>query len=161
MNLRFEELMMSWVRAGHVMSVLHECALIPPGPEPEPERWDSDCLSELLQGESAHLDPAKPADNLRKERKDYAFRRQFNEKPSITPGCPGKRPQAACLKLCFMAQITSGSLGCGQLVNSARPVHVGLCMYRRVHRVTCYCTCCLLLAPGCRRMQSWGLKSVQ
>ena len=66
-NLRFEELMMSWVHAGHVMSLLHECALIPP--EPEPEHRDSDCLSELLQGESAHLDPAKPADNLRKEKK--------------------------------------------------------------------------------------------
>ncbi len=26
-----------------------------------------------------------------KKRKDYAFRRQFNEKPSIIPGCPGKR----------------------------------------------------------------------
>jgi len=23
-----------------------------------------------------------------KKRKDYAFRRQFNEKPSIVPGCP-------------------------------------------------------------------------
>ena len=23
-----------------------------------------------------------------KKRKDYAFRRQFNEKPSIIPGCP-------------------------------------------------------------------------
>ncbi len=23
------------------------------------------------------------------KRKDYAFRRQFNEKPSIIPGCPG------------------------------------------------------------------------
>ena len=26
---------------------------------------------------------------LEKKRKDYAFRRQFNEKPSIIPGCPG------------------------------------------------------------------------
>ena len=24
-----------------------------------------------------------------KKRKDYAFRRQINEKPSIIPGCPG------------------------------------------------------------------------
>jgi len=24
-----------------------------------------------------------------KKRKDYAFRRQFNENPSIIPGCPG------------------------------------------------------------------------
>jgi len=27
-----------------------------------------------------------------KKRKDYAFRRQFNEKPSIIPGCPGTAP---------------------------------------------------------------------
>ncbi len=26
---------------------------------------------------------------LKKTRKDYAFRRQFNEKPSMIPGCPG------------------------------------------------------------------------
>jgi len=25
----------------------------------------------------------------KENRKDYAFRRQFNEKPSIIPGCPG------------------------------------------------------------------------
>jgi len=25
----------------------------------------------------------------RKKRKDYAFWRQFNEKPSMIPGCPG------------------------------------------------------------------------
>ena len=27
-------------------------------------------------------------------RKDYAFRRYFNEKPSIIPGCPGKKTSA-------------------------------------------------------------------
>ncbi len=30
-----------------------------------------------------------PQHILEKKRKDYAFRRQFNEKPSIIPGCPG------------------------------------------------------------------------
>ncbi len=30
----------------------------------------------------------------RKKRKDYAFRRQFNEKPIIIPGCPGRLLQA-------------------------------------------------------------------
>ena len=31
------------------------------------------------------------ADKQKEEkRKDYAFRRQFNEKPSIIPGCPGQ-----------------------------------------------------------------------
>ena len=33
----------------------------------------------------------KREEKKRKERKrkDYAFRRQFNEKPSLIPGCPG------------------------------------------------------------------------
>ena len=29
--------------------------------------------------------------DLEKKRKDYAFRGQFNEKPSIIPGCPGSK----------------------------------------------------------------------
>ena len=28
-------------------------------------------------------------DRKKKKRKDYTFRRQFHEKPSIIPGCPG------------------------------------------------------------------------
>ena len=32
-----------------------------------------------------------------KKRKDYAFRRQFNEKPSIIPGCPD-RHVCACVR---------------------------------------------------------------
>ena len=31
-----------------------------------------------------------------KKRKDYAFRHQFDEKPSVLLGCPGARPSAAC-----------------------------------------------------------------
>ncbi len=31
-----------------------------------------------------------------KKRKDYAFRHQFNEKPSIIPGCPGKLSLSHC-----------------------------------------------------------------
>ena len=27
--------------------------------------------------------------DLKEKRKNYAFQRQFNQKPSITPGCPG------------------------------------------------------------------------
>ena len=36
---------------------------------------------------------------IRKEKKtlDYAFRRQFNEKPSIVPGCPGKGSLTTCM----------------------------------------------------------------
>ena len=33
----------------------------------------------------------------KKKRKDYAFRRQLNEKPSIIPGCPG-----VCFLICFL-----------------------------------------------------------
>jgi len=33
--------------------------------------------------------PHAAATALEKKRKDYAFWRQFNEKPSIIPGCPG------------------------------------------------------------------------
>ncbi len=36
----------------------------------------------------------------KKKKKDYAFRRQFKEKPSITPGCPGQHciPQISFLE---------------------------------------------------------------
>ena len=36
-------------------------------------------------------DPTIVQQQTEKKRKDYAFWRQFNEKPSITPGCPVKR----------------------------------------------------------------------
>ena len=42
-----------------------------------------------------------------KKRKDYAFRRQFNEKPSIILGCPGsiaKHPLTASLQLLSCCQ---------------------------------------------------------
>ncbi len=29
-----------------------------------------------------------PLDEKEKEKKDYAFRRQFNKKPNVIPGCP-------------------------------------------------------------------------
>jgi len=32
-----------------------------------------------------------------KKRKDYTFRRQFNEKPSIVPGCPGAQVEVCHL----------------------------------------------------------------
>ena len=37
-----------------------------------------------------------------KKRKDYAFWRQFNEKPSIVPGCPGNR--SSCNESCDFAR---------------------------------------------------------
>jgi len=36
-------------------------------------------------------DRCKKRKEKTKKRKDYAFRRQFDEKPSIIPGCPGDR----------------------------------------------------------------------
>ncbi len=37
-----------------------------------------------------------------KKRKDYTFRRQFDEKPSIIPGCPGLQVTifVACFQVC-------------------------------------------------------------
>ncbi len=42
---------------------------------------------------TSHLNRRPPPKDTarKKKRKDYAFRRQFNEKPSIVPGCPGHR----------------------------------------------------------------------
>ncbi len=37
-----------------------------------------------------------PANLKEKKRKDYAFRRQFNEKPSVIPGCPGQQTCINC-----------------------------------------------------------------
>jgi len=39
-----------------------------------------------------------------KKRKDYAFRRQFNEKPSIIPSCPGceKHTTVKLMSFCLM-----------------------------------------------------------
>ena len=48
----------------------------------------------------------------RKKRKDYAFRRQFNEKPSIIPGCPGVWLQQDLMKarVCIKANEALRSL---------------------------------------------------
>ena len=35
-----------------------------------------------------------------KKRQDYAFRRQFNEKRSIVPGCPGAQMHAETNQSC-------------------------------------------------------------
>ncbi len=40
-----------------------------------------DMLEEFLQASLLH--------SCAQKRKDYAFRHQFNEKPSVIPGCPG------------------------------------------------------------------------
>ena len=41
-----------------------------------------------------------------KKRKDYAFRRQFNEKPSIIPGCPTVALKT-CLWLCWASKVSA------------------------------------------------------
>ena len=38
-----------------------------------------------------------------KKREDYAFRRQFDEKPSIIPGCPGLQQQHEAASKVFKA----------------------------------------------------------
>jgi len=42
------------------------------------------CLRKLLQNRQ----PSTAISRSFKKRKDYAFRRQFDEKPIIIPGCP-------------------------------------------------------------------------
>ena len=49
-----------------------------------------------------------------KKRKDYAFRRQFNEKPSITPGCPATLCETRALQMrlyAFSSRITKRMSG--------------------------------------------------
>jgi len=46
--------------------------------------WTSTVSRGSADGETAQLGCCE----FRKKRKDYAFRRQFIEKPSILPGCP-------------------------------------------------------------------------
>ncbi len=47
-------------------------------------------FTHMLQGNTCLLNAAIFNNNEAAEkRKDYTFRRQFNEKPSIIPGCPG------------------------------------------------------------------------
>ncbi len=41
-----------------------------------------------LEGGHPNVDQVCPSERKEKKRKDYAFQRQSNEKPSITPGCP-------------------------------------------------------------------------
>ncbi len=41
-----------------------------------------------LQTQTVQHSNGKKRKEKEKKRKDYAFRRQFNEKPSIIPGCP-------------------------------------------------------------------------
>ena len=45
----------------------------------------------FLQPTCIMSDRCKKRKEKTKKRKDYAFRRQFDEKPSIIPGCPGDR----------------------------------------------------------------------
>ena len=55
------------------------------------------CLAGNEEAESAAAKPVSlpillhkySQKRTEKQRKDYAFRRQFDEKPSIIPGCPG------------------------------------------------------------------------
>ncbi len=55
------------------------------------------CLAGNEEAESAAAKPVSlpillhkySQKRTEKQRKDYAFRRQFDEKPSIMPGCPG------------------------------------------------------------------------
>ena len=64
------DIMMVMERDSEGVSCLHAIAHTP---SPGKTAWTSDNLS-----------------NSQKKRKDHAFRRQFDEKPSVIPGCPGQ-----------------------------------------------------------------------
>ncbi len=46
----------------------------------------------------------------REKRKDYAFRRQFNEKPSIIPGCPAHECDINLSQAALKRDIQDGGL---------------------------------------------------
>ena len=69
----------------HRASWLHDKLLTCNGPCPTP------CRASWLQGKLLTRNAPGPGED--KKRKDYTFRRQLNEKPSIAQGCPAASPQ--------------------------------------------------------------------
>ncbi len=59
------------------------CRIRPPGTTGD---QNPSCLDTGVDGEVGPMIILHPAEN---KRKDCAFRRQLNEKPSVIPGCPG------------------------------------------------------------------------
>ena len=51
--------------------------------------WDRWCSWNTFHARRSGSSKRDTTLEKEKKRKDYAFRRQFNEKPSIIPGCPG------------------------------------------------------------------------
>ena len=58
----------------------------------------------------AGVSPSKEKKRKEKKRKDYAWQRQFNEKPSIIPGCPVPKMSLIC-DPCFRASKQITKLG--------------------------------------------------
>jgi len=59
---------------------------------PEKKRKEKKRKEKERKGKERKGKERKGKERKGKERKDYAFRRQFNEKPSIIPGFPGDMP---------------------------------------------------------------------
>ena len=77
----------------------------------------------LMPGEAGAT--ASPA--AEKKRKDYAFRRQFDEKPSIIPGCPVAAPAAdvaTMLAASGTAARTTGTARAAAAGDGTRPPNV-------------------------------------
>ena len=64
--------------------------------------WRAAEVNEDGKPEVVQLDYKNPAAGtiLEQKRRDDTFRRQFNEKPSIIPGCPAVQHYIVCLKIC-------------------------------------------------------------
>ena len=73
---------------------------------------------------------------IEKKRKDYAFCRQFNEKPSIIPGCPGaccySSHQGGKLAWLLLSPKQAAGLCCRALLTKARIVSLMLTKLRNV-----------------------------
>ena len=67
--------------------------------------WRSETIKRkntvMLLSAAAHCKATKKG----KKRKDYAFWRQCNKKPSIIPGCPGARPQRPMEKIKILSRV--------------------------------------------------------
>ena len=71
------------------------------------------CLQLLMHFKSKFSSNGHQITMLEKKRKDYAFRRQFNEKPSIITGCPENHHATRALQHTNKVQIWRPLWGVG------------------------------------------------
>ena len=107
--------------------VSHGCCLsfLPCTPAPELPHLSS--IYYTLQQQStyyglkfAQKEKRKETKRKEKQRKDYAFQRQLNKKPSIIPGCPGTQKEKASIAVAWLqsASVTVCYSTCSCVSNS-------------------------------------------